>query len=86
MLVAIEKVPIVLNGFCEIRKVACSESYSCKYKADQTLFFFERIALREEREEAEYLLAYSYLYQSDLSSRGQVLCLTIVIATFCMLI
>ena len=31
---------------CEIRKVACSENYSYKYKADHTLFF--RIPLREE--------------------------------------
>ena len=51
----------MLTGFCEIRKVTRSENYSYKYKADHTLFF--RIPLKEE---VRYLLAYSYIYQSDL--------------------
>ena len=41
--------------------------------SDQTLF--SRIPLREE---GRYLLAYSYIYQSDLSSCGQALYLTIL--------
>ena len=63
---------VVLNGLCKIRKVARSKNYSYKYKADHTLFF--RIPLREE---ARYLLACSYIYQSDLSSCGQALYLTV---------
>ena len=63
---------VVLNELCEIRKVARSKSYSYKYKADHTLFF--RIPLKEE---ARYLLAYSCIYQSDLSPRGQALYLTV---------
>ena len=62
---------VVLNGLREIRKVARSENHSYKYKADHTFF---RIPLREE---ARHLLAYSYIYQSDLSSCGQALYLTI---------
>ena len=49
-------------------QVARSKNYSFKYKADHTLFF--QIPLREE---ARYLLAYSYIYQSNLSSCGQTL-------------
>ena len=49
-----------------------SKNYSYKYKADHALFF--RIPLREE---ARYLLAYSYIYQLDLSSCGQALYLTV---------
>ena len=44
-----------------------------KYKADHTLLF--RIPLREE---ARYLLPYSYIHQSDLSSCGQALYLTVL--------
>ena len=62
----------VLNGLCEIRKVVRSKNYLYKYKADHTLFI--RIPLREE---ARYLLAYTYIYQSDLSSCGQALYLTV---------
>ena len=71
MLVAIGKEYFVLNRVCEIRKVACSECYSYKYKTDQTLFF--QISLREE---TRYLLAYNCFYQLDLSSCGQALYLT----------
>ena len=37
-LAAIKKEHAVLNGLCEIRKVARSKIYPCKYKADHTLF------------------------------------------------
>ena len=47
-------------GFAKFRKVALSENYSYKCKADQTLF--SGIPLKEE---ARYLLAYSYIYHSD---------------------
>ena len=60
------------NGVWEIHKVARSKNYSYKYKADHTLFF--RIPLTEE---ARYLLTYSYIYQSDISSCGQALYLTV---------
>ena len=60
MLVAILKEYVVLNGLCEILKVARSENYSYKYKSDQTLFF--RIPLREE---ALDLLAYSYSFRKS---------------------
>ena len=72
MLTAIYKDHVVLNGLCEIHKVARSKIYSNKYKADHTLLF--QIPLREE---ARYLLAYSYIYQSDLSSCGQALYLIV---------
>ena len=62
----------MLNCLCEIRKVTRAENYSHKYKANQTLFF--RIPLSEE---ARYSLAYSYIHQSDLSSCGQALYLTV---------
>ena len=54
------------------RKVARSKNYSYKYKADHTLLF--RIPWKEE---ARYLLAYSYICQSDLSSCGQTVYLTV---------
>ena len=60
------------NGVWKIHKVARSKNYSYKYKADHTLFF--RITLTEE---ARYLLTYSYIYQSDISSCGQALYLTV---------
>ena len=72
MLAAIKKEHVVLNELCEIRKVAGSKNYSNKYKANHTLFF-----LIPSREEARYLLTYSCIYQSDLSSCGQALYLTV---------
>ena len=61
-----------VNRLCKICKVACSKNYSYKYKADHTLFFRNPL-----REDARYLLAYSYIYQSDLSSCMQALYLTV---------
>ena len=62
----------MLNALSKIRKVARSKNYSYKYKDDHTLFF--RIPLREE---ARYLLACGYIFQSDISSFGQALYLTV---------
>ena len=38
----------MLIGLCEIHKVALSENYSYRYKADHTLFFED---LREKRQD-----------------------------------
>ena len=62
----------MLNGLCEIGKLARSKHDSYKYKANHSLFF--RIPLREE---ARYLLAYCYINQSDLSFCGQTLYLRV---------
>ena len=52
----------------KIRQVASSENYSYKCKVDQTLLF--QVPLTKE---AKHFLAYSHIYQSDLSSCGQAL-------------
>ena len=65
MLVGIYQGHLLLNELWEICRVPYSENYSYEYKADQTLFL--RILLRGQ---ARYVPAYSYIYQSDLSSCG----------------
>ena len=64
---------VALKELCDIHNIVHSKNFLSKYKADQTLFSW--IPLREE---TRYLLFPSYIYESDLPSCGETLCLKVL--------